>query len=173
MRRAEYASAHAVLEGVPVLLVKPLTWMNRSGEALRALEAEGRPDPSRILVVCDDIALPEGTIRLRARGRDGGHNGLRSVIDALGTTRFPRLRLGVGEPPEGVDPADWVLEPLDDEAMAALERALRQGERCVRTLLDAGIDAAMTRFNARARRGATPGKSDRGGDGPGEAGPGG
>ncbi len=150
--RPEFARAHANIAGVPVLLVRPLTWMNRSGEALRALSEEQPVDPSRLLVACDDIALPEETIRLRARGSDGGHNGLKSVIAALGTTRFARLRMGVGAPPEGVDAADWVLEPLDDEAMDVLGRTVRQAERCVRVLLEQGIDAAMTRFNARARK---------------------
>jgi PTH1 family peptidyl-tRNA hydrolase len=135
------------------MVVKPQTYMNRSGRALEILGADGYVRASDTLVVCDDIALPMGTIRLRKKGSDGGHNGLRSVIESLGTTRFPRLRLGVGPVPESVDAADFVLEPMPDEVRSVAKRMVREAVKCLETLLSSDIDTAMNRFNRRVGAG--------------------
>jgi PTH1 family peptidyl-tRNA hydrolase len=128
-------------------VVKPLTYMNLSGEAVAALAATPRFDPNALLVVCDDTALPLGRLRLRKKGSDGGHNGLASVIEALGTERVPRLRMGVGPVPDGVDMADYVLELFSpDEEPEALSMT-RSALRCIETCLTEGVDIAMTRFN--------------------------
>ena len=134
-------------EGRPLALAKPQTFMNRSGAAVRALVRRYVRGPSDLVVVYDELDLPLGRLRLRKEGSHGGHNGMRDVVAALGTQEFPRLRLGIGRPPSGEDPADYVLhafspderqlvEPMLDEAVAALEHLLREG-----------IDSAMNEFN--------------------------
>lgn len=136
-----------------VLLVKPRTYMNRSGTALGALIARGDLTVEdgvcdRLLVVLDDIALPLGRIRLRQRGSDGGHNGLKSIIASSGTREFPRLRLGVGPVPDGEDPADFVLEPFTADEREAVRRMVGQGVDCVEDVLRFGVTEAMNRHNS-------------------------
>jgi PTH1 family peptidyl-tRNA hydrolase len=157
-----FALARTRIRGHDVLLVKPQTYMNLSGDAVEAL---GRTHEFRVrdlMVACDDIALPEGMIRVRRKGSDGGHNGLASIIDALGTTAFPRLRLGVGSPPEAVDAADYVLEPMDGTAMAVAAKMIREAVRGVETWIDSGIDVAMNRFNRRVPAPEVPEAPDEG-----------
>lgn len=131
-----------------VLLLKPVTYMNRSGAAL----APARTDPDveigqDLLVVVDDAALDVGRVRLRAYGSDGGHNGLRSVEAALGTRDYARLRIGVGSPPGDVDLADWVLSPFDEESEDAILALMPDLVSAVRTWMDEGVEAAMSRYN--------------------------
>lgn len=136
--------------GCQLTVVEPQTYMNLSGEALESL-AEIEPVPAEdTLVVCDDIALPLGFIRLRRSGSDGGHNGLKSIIAILGTTSFPRLRLGVGPLPEGADAADFVLGRMSDDDGAAAAKMVREAVKCLETALSEGIDTAMSRYNRRA-----------------------
>jgi PTH1 family peptidyl-tRNA hydrolase len=148
----DYFAAHLRLHRRDVVVVKPWTYMNLSGRALTAL-ARVEPVPaSDTLVVCDDIALPLGLLRLRGKGSDGGHNGLKSIIDALGTPRFPRLRLGVGPVPDDADPADFVTDPMTDPDVDTARPMLREALKCIDTLLDHGLSTAMNRFNRRADR---------------------
>lgn len=130
-----------------VLLVKPLTMMNLSGEAVAGLAhffKVGTPD---ILVVADDVNLPLGRLRLRARGSAGGHNGFRSIIGLLGTEEFPRLRVGVGRGDPRRELADHVLARFDaDEAGAVVESVARAAD-AVECFIAEGIEAAMNRFN--------------------------
>jgi peptidyl-tRNA hydrolase, PTH1 family len=135
--------------GHPVLLVKPLTFMNRSGAAVGALRNRAGFDVARdLLVVVDDVALPPGRARFRPSGSAGGHNGLRSVEAALATRDYGRLRIGVGEKPPGWDLAEWVLSappPEDREAILDLLPRLAEGVDC---WLEEGVEAAMNRFNS-------------------------
>lgn len=151
-----YALARANIHGSEVLLVKPQTYMNLSGEALEALGASHPFRASALMVACDDIALPLGQIRVRRSGGDGGHNGLKSVTGALATTAFPRLRMGVGAPPGETDPADYVTTPMDDEALDAVARMVRGAAKCVEVWVENGINAAMNRFNRREPGTDTP-----------------
>ena len=144
------------LSGRPALLIKPQTYMNLSGRALRAVASTIPFAVGDLLVACDDIALPAGQLRLRPRGSDGGHNGLSSVIGTLGSQEFARLRLGVGAAPEGEDPADYVLAPMTDEQWRESAARVRAGARCVEVWAESGIEAAMNRFNVR-REGRAPG----------------
>jgi PTH1 family peptidyl-tRNA hydrolase len=121
--------------------------MNASGDAVACLlEAHGS-DPGELLVVCDDVALPLGTLRLRAAGSDGGHRGLRSIAAAIGTQSFPRLRLGIG--------AGEALEPLAEHVLAEFPRAQRaqaveaaaRAAECIEAALSEGMEAAMNRYN--------------------------
>jgi len=131
------------------LLIEPLTYMNLSGEVLApVVSAESLP-PSRLLVVCDDIALPLGQIRLRASGSDGGHNGIKSVIERLNTLDFPRLRLGCGPLPPRVDAAEFVLAEFLPEEEAVVEAMIADAAACCESWLFDGIGKAMSRFNAR------------------------
>src|SRR5690606_29246432 len=110
---------------VRVALARPLTFMNRSGDAVLRLLQERRLQPGDILVVYDDVHLPVGTIRIRARGSAGGHNGMKSILAALGTEEFPRLRIGIGAPPEGPDGlADYVLAPFLPEERGVIQEAV-------------------------------------------------
>jgi len=141
-------TAKVTLNGTDVLLVKPQTFMNLSGEAVRPLADFYKLPAERVLVVSDETALPPGRIRLRPGGSAGGHNGLKSVIQHLGTEQFPRLRLGVGAPPHpDYDMADWVMgvpKGADAEALSqAVKRAADAVECCVRH----GVDRAMNEYN--------------------------
>lgn len=131
-----------------VLLLKPTTFMNRSGAAL----APARTDPdvdiaADLLVVVDDAALEVGRIRLRPGGSAGGHNGLRSVEAALGTREYARLRIGVGQPPAGMDLADWVLSEFESEDEEAILGLMPELGASVRSWMDDGVEAAMSRHN--------------------------
>ena len=146
-RKARTASVR--LGGTHGLLVEPLTYMNLSGEALAPIVIEESLPPSRLLVVCDDIALPLGQIRLRASGSDGGHNGLKSIIERLDTLDFPRLRLGIGPVPPRVDAAEFVLAEFLPEEEASVDAMITDAVSCCESWLLDGIGKAMSRFNAK------------------------
>lgn len=138
------------LAGQRVMLMSPLTYMNRSGLAVGEAAAFYKVSSSGVMVLVDDFALPLGSIRLRASGGAGGHNGLGDIERALGTMKYPRLRIGVGAPEvEGrpVGHVDHVLGPFDEEQRRALEPALDSAADAVMCWLRDGIDLAMTRFN--------------------------
>ena len=141
-------TARGVVGEESVLLLKPLTFMNRSGAALAPLR--GIPDldiTKDLLVVVDDLALDVGRVRLRPGGGTGGHNGLKSVQSALGTQEYARLRIGVGEPPPGVDAADWVLSEFDPEDEDTVVDLLDELVDAVGVWMDEGMEAAMSRYN--------------------------
>ncbi len=140
--------ARVRLEGMPALLVKPLTYVNRCGPVLAALVEREGIALLQCLVVLDDFHLPLGRVRLREGGSDGGHNGLRSLVESLGTEAFPRLRLGVGEPP-GVPAERYVLEPFPPEEREAAENAVTKGAEGVRLWLRLGAERAMGELNRR------------------------
>ncbi len=142
-------TARGNVAGRDVLLVEPLTFMNLSGDALAALILEETIPSERLLVVCDDIALPLGQVRLRRGGSDGGHNGLKSVIERLGTTAFPRLRLGIGPVPPRVDAAEFVLAEFLPEEEPAVADMVAEATACAEAWIVDGVDRAMGRFNAR------------------------
>jgi len=130
-----------------VLVVKPLTMMNLSGEAVAAVAGFYKVDPSAILVAADDVNLPLGRLRLRARGSAGGHNGFKSIIECLGTEAFPRVRVGVGRGDPRRDLADHVLARFDDDERGEVEQAVARAADAVETFLAEGIEAAMNRHN--------------------------
>jgi len=132
-----------------ILLARPQTYMNRSGEAAEALLKLARATPRELLVICDDLYLDLGTIRIRPRGSHGGHNGLRSIIERLGTNEFPRLRIGVGPPEPGTDRAAFVLEPFARGDRERLKEIVRQAADCAEAIAADGLLRAMNRFNRR------------------------
>jgi len=134
-----------VLGGQEVLLVKPQTYMNRSGCTAAALCAQWEVPPEDVVVVFDDFLLDFGRLRFRRGGSDGGHNGLASVLETLNTEAVPRLRLGIGIPPAGADIIDYVLAPFSpaDEVECLIER----GNAALEVYYAEGIEVAMNRFN--------------------------
>lgn len=135
--------------GQELALLLPETRMNGSGEAVaQALRGLGLEQPERdLLIVLDDLDLPLGRLRLRPDGGDGGQRGLRDVIRALASERVPRLRFGVGRPPPGVDPIDWVLQPFHPDEGKVLSDALPRAAEAVLCFLAEGVATAMDRFN--------------------------
>ncbi|MGE0439389.1 MAG: aminoacyl-tRNA hydrolase [Gemmatimonadales bacterium] len=133
---------------VAVQLVKPHTYMNRSGAALGVARAEEGFDPAAdLLVVVDEAALPVGRFRLRARGSAGGHNGLKSIEASLRTQEYARLRIGVGPMPGDIDMADYVLDPFEAAESEVIEELLDPMAEAVETWLAEGIETAMNRHN--------------------------
>jgi PTH1 family peptidyl-tRNA hydrolase len=137
------------IAGREVVLAKPQTTMNLSGLAVRELVGRAECEPSDVIVVCDDIALPWGMLRVRERGTAGGHNGLKSVIGAIGTTEFVRVRLGVKPEEMRGDLKEYVLRQIrrDEEDLVAEE--IEQGAEAVKVILAEGTQSAMNRFNRR------------------------
>ncbi|MGE0392993.1 MAG: aminoacyl-tRNA hydrolase [Vicinamibacterales bacterium] len=131
----------------PVLLAKPLTFMNRSGDAVAALARYYGIEPAGVLVVVDEVALPFGRLRARARGSAGGHNGLKSVVDRLGTTEFPRLRLGVGRGDVRRNLSDHVLAGFEADERAGLEELITRAADAAELFAVEGIGAVMNRYN--------------------------
>jgi PTH1 family peptidyl-tRNA hydrolase len=131
-----------------VLLVRPQTYMNVSGVAVAQVRGRHRVAHAHLLVVYDDLDLPLGVLRFREQGSAGGHNGLRSVIEELNTTAFPRLRIGIGRPPSGVDPAEHVLERPSASERAHLDAAVEAAAEGARLWVVDGPQAAMRHCNA-------------------------
>ena len=141
----------AELDGQKVLLVKPQTFMNASGEAVQLAAMYYRVPISQILILSDDISLPVGRLRVRAEGSAGGHNGLKSVIACLGSQEFPRIRIGVGEKPHpDYDLADWVLSRFTPDEESALKPALSRAADAAEDLIRNGVQSAAAKFNGKA-----------------------
>ncbi len=142
----------AMIEGVKVLLLKPLTFMNNSGESIRAACDFYKLNPETdLIVICDDINLPPGQLRVRSKGSSGGHNGLKSVIAQLGTQEFARVRIGVGEKPQGWDLVDYVLGQFSKEELPEMEDAfVRAGEAAV-MLLTKDVQSVMNQYNEKRK----------------------
>lgn len=139
--------------GTKVRLIKPLTYMNRSGQALKGVTGlVGFDVTSDLLVVVDDTALDVGRVRLRKKGGTGGHNGLESVMQAIGHGQYARIRIGVGASPQGVRLADWVLSEMSAEDEEKVVAALTAVTDAARVWIKEGIDAAMNRFNREPSR---------------------
>jgi PTH1 family peptidyl-tRNA hydrolase len=140
-------AGRGLVGGRHVWLAKPQTYMNLSGIALRELAHRQRLEPHEILVIYDDIDLPVGTIRVRARGSAGGHRGMASVIEELGTYEIPRVRIGVGR--SGADVADHVLSRFDSDEEPLVRESVERAADAVEVVMREGIEQAMDRFNRR------------------------
>lgn len=136
-------------KGVQVLLVQPQTYMNRSGEAVARICAHYHLSPTDLVVVHDDLDLPLGRVRIkRGGGGAGGNRGVASVITALGSKEFVRVKIGIGRPPDRQDPADYVLQPFTWSEEAFILPAVDRAADAVEALLLEGVEKAMARFNA-------------------------
>ena len=143
-------TATAEIGGEKVLLMKPQTFMNLSGEAVGQAARFYKIPPEHVLVVSDEVSLPVGSLRIRLKGSAGGHNGLKNIIAHLGTDAFPRIRLGVGSPsnPE-YDMADWVLSAFQNEDAETIRAAAENAAKACVCFIEKGPDKAMTQFNTR------------------------
>jgi PTH1 family peptidyl-tRNA hydrolase len=139
--------AQGRIAGRAVLLAKPQTYMNLSGRSVGRLQRTYEIPPEQILIVYDDLDLPLGRLRMRPEGGSGGHKGMRSIIDVLGTQAFPRLRVGVDRPPGRMDPAEYVLRPFDEEEQELRDKVLERAVAAIECWLVDGIVAAMDKFN--------------------------
>ncbi len=136
------------ISGKKVLLMKPQTFMNLSGDAIVQAANFYKVPPERVIVVSDETALPIGRLRIRRGGSAGGHNGLKSVIARLGTDQFPRIRLGVGDKPHpDYDMADWVLSAFKGQDAADMELVAKKAADAVECYITEGADRAMNKFN--------------------------
>jgi len=141
-------TALCTLGGASALAIKPQTYMNLSGEAVREAAAYYRIPADHIIVVCDDTALPLGKLRIKRKGSAGGHNGLKNIIACLGTDAFLRVKIGVGAPPHPeYDLIDWVIGRMSDRDYEELLKASREALNAVEAIIELGIDAAMNKFN--------------------------
>lgn len=138
----------ATVGGQKVLIMKPITYMNLSGEAVRQAVDFYKVPADHVLVISDDTALAVGRLRIRKGGSAGGHNGLKNIIQQLGTDQFPRVRLGVGEKPHpDYDLADWVLGRFQGEDKKAIDAAVKKAADAIECILSQGLDKGMNRFN--------------------------
>ena len=141
-------TAQAEVGGQGALVMKPTTYMNLSGEAVGEAARFYHIPPAQVLVISDDVDLPLGKLRIRTGGSAGGHNGLKSIIQHLGTDQFPRLKVGVGgKPSPDYDMADWVLAKLQGEDKKVMDQAVKRAAEAVECFLRDGPQKAMNRFN--------------------------
>lgn len=147
--RGDFMSGVGQIAGTHVRFVMPLTYMNGSGRAVEQVLEETGATPEEVLVICDDVDLPLGQLRLRGSGSAGGHKGLSSVIERLSTEGFARLRLGVGRPPDGDQMVDFVLDRFAEAERPEVDDMVSRAVAAVELMLKDGIGAAMTEFNRR------------------------
>ena len=136
-----------VIAGEKVMLVKPLTYMNLSGECVGAVADYYNVEPENVIVLFDDISLDVGRLRIRKKGSAGGHNGIKSIISHLGSENFPRLKFGVGDKPQGMDLADYVLGRFSKSEEAVIAKESEKACEAVECMIAEGCDAAMNRYN--------------------------
>ena len=140
-----------VIGGDKVILAKPQTYMNLSGESLREIMDYYKAQPEDLIVIYDDISLEPGQLRIRTKGSAGGHNGIKSILQHLGTEEFLRIKVGVGEKPPRMDLADYVLGRMGGEDREAVREAQERAAEAVSVLLEDGAEAAMNRYNAKKK----------------------
>lgn len=141
-----------VIEGQKVLLVKPQTYMNLSGESLRAAMDYYKISPEELIVIYDDISLEPGQLRIRLKGSAGGHNGIKNIIAHLGTQEFARIKVGVGAKPPRMDLADYVLSRFSAGESKYMEEAFSEAASAAAAMLTEGAERAMNRYNTKKER---------------------
>lgn len=138
-----------LIGGEKVILLKPQTFMNLSGESIRAAADFYKVDPDHIIVIYDDISLEPGQLRIRKKGSAGGHNGIKSIIAHLGTQEFPRIKVGVGAKPDRMDLADYVLGHFSQIESRVMDDAAKEAAQAAQAMILDGIEAAMNRYNSK------------------------
>ncbi len=139
------------IHGERVILSQPQTYMNLSGESVKPMLDFYKIPVSNLVVICDDINLPVGQLRIRAKGSDGGHNGLKNIIKHIGTNEFIRIRIGVGEKPQNWDLADYVLGRFPASEQPAMREAIQETVHACETIVTQGIDRAMNLYNGKKK----------------------
>ena len=140
-----------MLEGQKVVLVKPQTFMNLSGECVREVSDFYKVAEDEIIVIYDDISLDPGQLRIRAKGSAGGHNGIKNIIAQLGTQVFPRVKVGVGEKPRMMDLADYVLSRFSKEDQGKMDDAFKEAADAVAMMVSQGVEPAMNKYNTKKK----------------------
>lgn len=151
-RKHKALCGKGILGGNKVILAKPQTYMNLSGESIRAIVDFYQIPPENMIVICDDINLPAGQLRIRERGSAGGHNGLKNIIQHLGSQDFKRIRIGVGGKPEGWDLADYVLARISGQDRKILDEAEADAAEAVKLMASGEIVKAMNLYNIKKER---------------------
>ena len=146
-RRCESVLGRGQWDEQTIVLAQPQTFMNRSGTAVTCLLAETACHTANLVVIYDDLDLPFGQIRIRSRGNAGGHRGMISILEFVGTAEFPRIRLGIGRPADGIDPVDYVLENFRETELAAIDEIVEQAAESATCLIKHGIHRAMALYN--------------------------
>ncbi len=147
--KCQAALCQRLVDGEQVILAKPRTFMNRSGVAVGCLLRLYSVAPSELIVIHDDLDLPLGRVRVKVGGASGGHRGLESVIEEIADSGFVRVRIGIGRPPAGVDPASYVLEPFLDDEREAVQGSVTRAADAVESVLAQGVERTLNVFNAR------------------------
>lgn len=135
------------IEGKKVILAQPQTYMNLSGESVRDLVDFYKVTQQEIIIIYDDISLEVGQLRLRGSGSAGGHNGIKSILNHLGTQEFPRIKVGVGDKPKGWDLADYVLSRFTEDEKPTMQDAIKKSSEAVKSILADGLESAMNIYN--------------------------
>ena len=148
IRTKRFSSFYGIgrIDSEQVVLAKPMTFMNRSGEAVKKAADFFHLKVEDLVVVHDDLDLPFGRLRFKRRGGDGGHQGVRSIIECMGGNNFLRLKVGIGRPPEGMDPAEYVLEVFSHVEQSHLDHVLSRAAESLRVMLLEGLEKAMNQF---------------------------
>lgn len=136
-----------IIEGQKVILIKPQTYMNSSGDSVKEIVDYFKIEKENIIVVYDDMDIEPGKIKIRKKGSAGGHNGMKSIIQMLGTDEFPRIRIGIGRPEHNGDEINYVIGAIPEEEIEELEKGVEKAKGAVIEILKNGIDAAMNKFN--------------------------
>ena len=136
------------IEGERVMLVKPQTFVNLSGESVREIADYYKVPTENVIIIYDDISLEPGSVRIRKKGSDGGHNGIKSIIYQLQSDTFPRIKLGVGAKPPGYDLADWVLAKFTDSDIKVMSKSVEAAAAAVPEIIKNGAESAMNKFNS-------------------------
>ena len=136
-----------VIENEKVILIKPQTYMNLSGNCICEFVNFYKVEKENILVIYDDMDVEPGTIKIRKKGSSGGHNGMKSIIQMLGTEEFPRIRIGIGRPEHSGDEINYVIGAIKEDDILKLEQGVQKAEKAVEEILKNGIDIAMNKFN--------------------------
>jgi len=139
------------IDSQQTVFVKPMTFMNRSGEAVRGVADFFGSTLEDLVIIHDDLDLSFGRFRFRQKGGDGGHQGVRSIMEKMGANNFLRLKIGIGRPPPGMDPADYVLQFFDKDEQSQLDQILSQAAEAVKVMLLEGLERAMNQFQKRVR----------------------
>jgi len=142
-----------LIDSQEIILIKPMTFMNRSGEAVKKVLHFFHSGPEDLIVIHDDLDLSVGRLRFKVRGGDGGHLGVRSIIESIGTNNFLRLKVGIGRPPKGMDPAKYVLGSFDLSEGVDLNKVIDQAIDALKVMLSEGVQFAMNRFQKKIRTG--------------------
>lgn len=151
MKKHKALCGKGMIGGQKVVLAKPQTYMNLSGESVRELVDFYKVQPDEVIVIYDDISLEPGQLRIRAKGSAGGHNGIKNIIAHLNTQDFPRVKVGVGEKPKGWDLADYVLSRFSSEDRKVMDESVAAAGEAVKLMLESDINFAMNKYNTKKK----------------------